>query len=306
MNDIAFEDLKNEFFARKPREVDGVQNTSVLYYYNRLYQKILSRFKFSGIPETWDVNFCRDALFGLGYFTVCDSPAGILPFRCGLSGINVFNKPTTAIIANPILGNFQKTIGEDCEIVSIQWNYRGVWQLVKRYAVLLAMCDSGISVNLMNSKLAYVFGAENKSQSETFKKLLDDISCGKPAVFTNTGITGQMQANMFSMPVKQNFVADDIQLLKRKIINDFLTDIGINNANIEKRERMITSEAEANDEEIAANIQHWVDCIAEGTKKVNQMFDLNITIAPQEYGISEGETNEENNSKFSFLRRKEA
>lgn len=296
--DYALEDLQNEFFARKPRDVDGVQNTSVLYYYNRLYQKILSRFEFKNIPDTWDINYCRDALFGLGYFTVCDSTAGVLPFRCGLSGINVFNKPTTAIIANPILGNFQRTIGEDCEIVQLQWNYRGVWQLVKRYAVLLAMCDSGISVNLMNSKLAYVFGAESKSQAETFKKLFDDISCGRPAVFTNTGITGNMQANLFTMPVKQNYVADDIQLLKRKIINEFLTDIGINNANIEKRERMITSEAEANDEEIAANIQHWIDNINEGIKRVNKMFDLDISIKAREYSQNGDKANEEDNREF--------
>ena len=86
------------------------------------------------------------------------------------------------------------------------------------------------------------------------------------------------------MPAKQNFIADDIQLLKRKIINEYLTDIGINNTNLEKRERLTDDEVNANNDEVLANIQHWYDNISEGIKRVNEHYSLNISCKIRDYG----------------------
>ena len=83
------------------------------------------------------------------------------------------------------------------------------------------MCDSGIAVNLLNTKMTYVFGATDKTQAETFKALYDEITMGKPAVFTSKATSGMIKEQMFTMPAKENFIADDVQLLKRKIVNEF-------------------------------------------------------------------------------------
>ena len=55
--DVPFSDLIHQFFARKPKEVDGVANTSNIYYRDYLLKKILSRFEFSGIPSYWDFDY---------------------------------------------------------------------------------------------------------------------------------------------------------------------------------------------------------------------------------------------------------
>ena len=280
-NNIPLSDLVRQFFARKPSDVDGVMTTSSFYYREYLLKKLFGRFEFSRIPDTWDLDYMLDALFMEGYYIVTDTEAGIVPLRGGLTGINIYNHPTTAIIANPVLGNFERTIGVDCVVVQLQANYHGCFDLINRYATLLAMCDSSIAVNLMNTKATFIFGASSKAQANTYKELYDKLSCGEPALFMKDGLSDE---NFFTIPAKQNFIADDVQLLKRKIINEFLTEIGINNSNLDKRERVTDDEINANNQEVMANIQHWIDNITRGIKDVNAMFGLDIGFKVRDFG----------------------
>ena len=113
--------------------------------------------------------------------------------------------------------------------------------------------------------------------------MYDDITMGKPAVFV--GENGAINSeNVYNIPVKQNFVADDIQLLKRKIINGLLTDIGINNTNLEKRERLTDDEVNANNDEVIANIQHWMDNLKDGIERINKLYDLGMSVELRKFG----------------------
>lgn len=284
MKNIPFSDLIDNFFARRPKDVDGVANASAMYYRAKLLRLILQRFDFQNIPDTWELDYFLTHLFVDGTICVTDTSAGVLALKCGLTGIGIFEQPTECIIANPVLGNFRRSIGEDCEIVRIQYDYMGVGWIIERYATLLAMCDSGIAVNLLNTKATYVFGATSKQQAETFKAIYDKITMGEPAVFTTTDNAGLMKEQLFTMPAKENYIADDVQLLKRKIVNEFLTDIGINNTNLDKRERLTNDEVNANNDEVLANIQHWYDNIIEGITKANKMFGLDISCTIRKYG----------------------
>lgn len=288
-NNVPFNDLLRNFFAKRPKDVDGVANTSAMYYRSKLLKLIMQRFEFSGIPDTWELDYFLEHLFLDGVIGVTDTSAGILALKCGLTGIGIFDNPTKCVFANPVLGNFNRTIGEDCEIIKLQYNYLGVHNILDRYSCLLAMCDSSVAVNLMNTKLTWLFGATSKQQSDTFKAIYDDITQGKPAVFTTNQNIGNIKENMFVMPAKQNFIADDVQLLKRKIINEFLTDIGINNTNLDKRERLTDDEVNANNDEVLANISHWYDNINDGISRVNAMFGLELSVKIREYGREEAE-----------------
>lgn len=287
-----FQDLLNQFFARKPKDVDGVANSSTIYYREYLLKKILSRFEFGGLPSFWDSDYFLEHIFLDGKLCITDTAAGVLPLQCGVTGIGIFNQPTQCQIANPVLGSFTRTIDVDCTLIKLQYNYAGCGWLINRYATLLAMCDSSVATNLMNTKATFVFKASSKAQAETMKKMYDDITMGTPAVFV--GENGAIsEENMFTMPAKQNFIADDVQILKRKLINEFLTEIGINNTNQDKRERLTDDEVNANNDEVLANIQHWYDNLSEGIDKANKMFNLNLSVKVREFGgIKDVDTSE--------------
>ena len=270
-----YDDLVRDFFAQRPKEVDGVANASALYYRRWMLRKLFSIFKFRGIPDTWDMDYFLQNLFLPGYVCITDTPIGVIPLQCGYTGINVYNHPTTCVIANPVLGSFERTIGEDCVLLHLQYDYTGVDSMLRRYAYLFAACDSSISVNLMNSKVAFIGEAKTKAQAATLQKMYDQISCGKPAVFANT-TDGETTWQL--MRVKDTFIADTIQNLKETIKQEFLTEIGIKNSNTQKRERLITAEAERNDDETRINVEHWLYNIRKGLDEANNMFGLSLGV----------------------------
>lgn len=289
---MAYDDLKRQFFAERPRDVDGVANQSTWYHSRKLLRQLFGRFEFT-MPEDWPLDYFMTNLFIAGEICITDTAAGVIPLRCGHSGINMYNEPTECIIANPVLGEMRRVIGEECALVRINPDYSGVMDIINRYAALLAMCDSSMAVTLMNAKVAFIGMSSSKAQSNTMKKMYDELSMGRPAIFVNGDAVNK--ENFFFNNVKQNFVGEEIQRVKRMIQNDFLTEIGLNNANLDKRERMIQSEVDANNEEIQNNVQLWLDNIREGFRTANDLYGLGLKVdlrkweneLPESGGLSE-------------------
>ena len=271
---IQFSDLVRNFFARKPKDVDGVANTSAMYYQRKLLRQVMGRFEFTGWPEAWDLDYAMEHLFLDGFFCITDTSAGVVPLHCGVYGQNIFDRPYEVIVANHVLGSFKRTIGKDCALVRLQYNYTGIWDLLQRYSTLLAMCDSSQAVNLMNAKVAFVAFAESKAQAETMKKMYDSLSMGEPAVFLRGDPT--MRDSFLFNNVKQNFVGAEIQDLKNRLEDEFLTEIGIRNTNTEKRERLVTYEAESREEETRSGVAHWIETVNIGLDVANQLYDLDL------------------------------
>lgn len=274
-DEIMKNDTLRDYFSMQPKKVDP-NSAAFSYYCRALFRKAMSIYEFKGIPDGWDLDYMLSKLLARGFITITDTKAGVIPLECGISGINVFNHPTTVIVANPVLGNFERTIGEDCALVKIAYDYRGILDIIYRYAYMLAECDCSISVNLMNSKVAFIGLVESKQTANSMKAMYDEISKGSPAVFVKG--TQINQDTILYNHVKENFVASDIQLLKRKIMSEFLTEIGVNNANTDKRERLTDNEVEANDSEIQLNAGYWLDNIREGFEVANKLYELNLSI----------------------------
>ena len=274
-NQAGYNDLVRDFFREAPKDVDGVFNASSEFYRRELLRKIFSAYEITGAPSEWDYDYMLTHLFVDGLFTITDTELGVIPLQCGVTGINVWNRPTEVIVANPVLGGFNRKIDVDCALIKLQYDYIGVMPLVNRYAVNLAMCDSSIAVNLMNTKAAVIGQAESPQQAKTFKKMYDEISSGKPFVVVRKDLVKLGESLIFS-PVKQAYIADDVMLLKRKIMNEFLTMIGLENVNTDKRERLISDEVNANNAEAEVASNHWLDNVNEGLKKANELYGFNL------------------------------
>lgn len=284
-DEVMRSDMWRDYISTEPKKVDP-NSAAFSYYVRALFRKAMSIYELDGIPEYWDVDYLLSVLLSQGFIAITDTEMGVLPLRCGVSGVNVFNHPTTVIIANPILGNLERTIDETAALIKISYDYRGILDIVYKYAYMLAECDCSISVNLMNSKVAFIGLVESKQAANSMKAMYDMISKGEPAVFVKG--TQINQDTILYNHVKENFVASDIQILKRKIMSEFLTEIGVNNANTDKRERLTDNEVEANDSEIQLNAGYWLDNIREGFTKANEMFNLNLSISLKDTYNTEG------------------
>lgn len=279
--DIGYYDLVSNYLRPKPKDVSGLNNSSYFYYRRQLFLKIYSLFDFKNYPDYWDIDYFKNILFSDGFIGVVDYNGGPWALKCGFSGINPYNNPTEIMIANPVLGNFNRTIGKDGELIyfnRVDGMYIGLEPLVKRYALLLSQCDGSINATLMNSRVRHVFEGTNDAEVQTYKKMYDEVSQGKPAVFLKKGKTDLKESNFNFLNVKNTYIGNDIMLTKRTIMNEFLTEIGINNRNTDKRERLTTDEVAVNDSETAANVILWLDTMRRQLDKVNKLFNTNITV----------------------------
>lgn len=262
-----------------------VKETGLSWYFKRyLIQKIISVFKFEGIPETWAKDYFLYTLFVFGYCAVINTNKyGVIPQHCTLSGYNIFYRPNRAIIANPL---FKKTIeaqiGKDCELIRMAPDWCGVWDIVEYYADLMALTSETVAVNLINSKFSYVFAAEDKASAESLKKLYDQIASGEPAAFADKKLftdDGDPSWYLFVQNLKQNYIAGDLLEDLAKIDSRFNTEIGIPNVNIAKASGVGEAEVMANNIDTHSKAALWLETIKDSLEKVNEMFGLNITVS---------------------------
>lgn len=269
-----------------------------LEYRNWCLKKLFGAFEFGGIPDEWNYDYMITNLFIHGYIAVTDTQIGIIPLRCGVTGVNAFDHPTQAIFANPVLGNFERNLygdnpATDCALIKLQYDFNGVMPIIERYSAMLALCDNSIAVNLRNSKVAFIGFVSSKQQAATVEKMYADIDGGKPAVYVKKG-DGLTSEDIYYNHVRETYIANDVQLLKQSIKNDFLTEVGLNNANTDKRERLIVDEVNANNDEVQANVQHWIDNIKEGLRRANMLFGLNLSVKLRKFDGGNGNEKDEN------------
>lgn len=275
--------LSRYIFQIEPKDVEGLNNTSVVYYTYEFIRKLFGVYAIENVPEGWDYDYMLERIFLDGMMCITDTELGVLPLQTGVSGLNVFNHPTTCVIANPVLGSLERRIDVDCALVKLQFNYGNVWPIINRYASLLAMCDSAIAVNLINTKVCAIFGADSKAEAETYKRMYDKISRGDPAVFVGEGLAKKLSDRLLFNQVKQQYIADEVEELKQRLMDDFLSDIGINNANTDKRERLNTFEVVSNTQEVRSGAEHWLQNIQDGFDVANRLYGLNLKITRKQF-----------------------
>ena len=190
------------------------QNTQLVHYYKRyLLQKAMSVFKWK-LPEHWNRDYLLYSLYCWGVVAVFNTDRfGVIPQMCGLAGYGVFYQPTRAIIANPLINrSIEARIGETCELLKLQPDFGGIMDMVAQYAELMALTSEMVSMNVVNSKLSYVFTSGNKAAAESFKKLYDKITSGEPAVVVDKALMlpdGSKAWEAFEQNLRQNFIAGD-------------------------------------------------------------------------------------------------
>lgn len=260
-----------------------IQDTGLSNFFRRyLLQKAISVFKWD-LPETWASNYFLYCLYCWGYVCVVNTDKfGVIPQSCGLRGYDVMYQPTNAIITNPLLrGILEPRIGKDCVLIKLQPDYGGIYDIVSFYGDMMALCARSAGVNLLNSQLSYVFAAQNKTAAESFKKLYDNIASGEPATVIDKNLVnsdGSMSWQLFDQNVGQNYIAGTILDDMRKWEMKFDTDIGIPNANTEKKERMIVDEVNSNNIEVKTKCDLWLDELKKSCSAVNKMFGLKMSV----------------------------
>lgn len=262
---------------RNPSTMHATDTGLSMFFQRYLLQRAVSQFKWS-MPKHWEKNYTLYCLYCWGFYSVVRTDKfGIIPQGCTLKGYNVMYGPTNAVIANPLIrGILEPRIGIECEIVRLQPDYGGVWDLVTFYADMMALTAATAGSNILASKLAYVFAAQNKAFSESFKKMFDQIASGEPGVVVDKNLvdpdTGKLNVQLFANNLKANYIAPDLLEDLKEWERRFDTEIGIPHTNSDKKERLVSGEVNANATESYTRVDMWLETLQECCEKVNTLF----------------------------------
>ena len=259
-----------------------VQNNATAAYFRRyLLEKAISVFEWD-LPKEWNKDYFLYVLYAMGYIAVIDTEKyGVIPQFGTVSGYNLYYAPADFMLSNPLIGTKKYTIGKDCELIKLQGNYNGIMDLVSYYAGKLALLSEAIDANLINSKSSVVFFAKNKTAAASLKKMYDEISSGNPASVIDKELldeNGNPTWIFFQQNLRQNYLVSDMLADMRKIENQFCTDLGLPNSNTEKKERLTDDEVNSNNTETVCRADLWLERLQECCTKVNNMFDINISV----------------------------
>lgn len=265
-----------------------IKNTKYFDYWVRsLFQRFTAVYELE-IPEDWKGpvrDFLYYCLLKFGYVAVFDSPEFGISFQpCNISGVTFYYQPAIATISNPALKeSLELKIGTDCELLKLTPDYIGLMDIIFRYAGELATLDNAINIALINSKFAWILGANSKSAADALKKAIDLVNKGEPAVVVDKKLMGQGVKPSEAEPwqhldfeVKKNYILTDLLTDFQTLLNNFDAEIGIPTMPYQKRERLVSSETQIRQFDGSARASVWLDTFNSSAELVNEMFGTSI------------------------------
>lgn len=306
-----FYDYRNVINSMVFPATERISNSKVAMCFKRyLLQKAISVFKWD-LPENWVPEYFLYLLYEVGYVGVLNTDKfGVIPQFATLQGYGVQYQPVRLLIANPLLKtSFDLQIGKTCEVIKLQPDWGGIRDLLDMYGDMMALSLEALGVNIANSRLAYLFFADNKADAESWKGALDDILSGKLGVVLDKGLkrkpTDTNDYQPFISNVTNNFIAPEIMEVWNELEDRFDHDIGIPTANTDKKERVGQAEVTMGNRKTYYRSDMWLDTLKSCCKKVNNLFNINISVDwrfnPDEVGgVTNGitESNVDNSSQL--------
>ena len=281
--------VPNTYWKGKSREYK--------YWFRSLLQKIDSSIIFSNLPEKWSNDFFMLCLWCFGFVAVFETKRkdlqkfgpNVLFYPCTITGYDFYFNPLEANIANAN-SNYEATleVGVKCELLKLTpdcFINGGILDIIDFYATKLAEISKGIDIGLINTKYPLILTAKNEAQSNTLKKVYDKIQSGESlVVYDNTADSDEVmpQKNPFeawNQDYKQTYIVHNLLEDMQGILDSFYTEIGLPVA-IEKKERLITSEADFASCQSQARISCWIETLKESLEVINKHFGLNIEVEP--------------------------
>lgn len=243
-------------------------------YYDRLKLIAMSLFEWEGLPESCNPRFLELTLYQFGRALFIEDPElGFLNMKCTPSG--TLNNYDEAIAYTAFSTVYSKEFKRDhCVLIRNNYLERTTDQSVILFASRLTEAERTIDVNIKAQKTPVLIRCDDKDRL-TLKNLYEKFSGNEPFIL------GGKALNLEGLKVLKTdapFVADKIQQYKHEIWNEALTFFGINNANSDKRERLISDEVNANNEVISINAQAMLLTRLEACEQINEKYGLNVSV----------------------------
>ena len=254
-------------------------NDQTMYdYLDRLKMLAVSLFSWKRLDKYAGVGasrFLELSLYDLGRGVfIKDNELGYMALKVNPSDkLNVYELPTR-VEAWSVGYNKQFDFDDVVYIMNNELE-KPTYEYMRLFAYRLYETERTIDLNLQAQKTPILIEGDTKTIL-TLKQVYMQYSGNTPFIFGNKQFDISNKLNVLKTDAP--YIVDKLDVHKHQIFNDALTVLGIDNANTDKKERLITNEVESNEE----LIKYYLNCFYKTRKKacdeINEKFGLDIEI----------------------------
>lgn len=250
-------------------------------YYYRIMLLARSVFRWKNLPADMDERWIEKFLFKDGACVFYrNSKLGIMVSQCNPSGeLNNYEEPTSVTPVGIELEAEELKPGKDCVIIRNNDEMIPTSFPVQLFAYRLAEISRTIDINV-NAQKTPVLVVTSEKQKLTLKNIYSQWNGFEPVIYGDKSLEAPELLRVLKTDAP--IVFPELQIQKQKIWNECLTFLGINNANTEKRERLITDEVAANNNHIDLSADVLLKSRQKAAEQINKLFGLNISVELRE------------------------
>ena len=216
------------------------------YYYTRMRNLAMSVYKWENLPETCCARYLEKQIYYRGFAGfVYDPSFGWLSLPINPEDtINIYGD---ALRYNAFSTDYKKTFDLE-NVIIVRANYTCVPTdfAVRQFARRLSNVERAIDINI-NAQKTPLFIITDDKRRMTMRNLYQQYDGNVPVIVADKSL----DPDAFRvLKTDAPYVAGDLAEQKAIIWGEFLTFLGINNVGVEKKERRITDEVNANNEHI--------------------------------------------------------
>lgn len=274
-----------------------LNNQTFTDYFNRLKLLARSVFKWNNLPNGISEKWIEKYLFYEGQCMFYkDDTLGFMVTKIAPGGsLNPYDEPT---LLRPVATNYPGELreyknNEECVLICNNDDKIPSIHTIKQYAYRLADISRTIDINIQAQKTPTLIQC-SKNQLESLKNVYRQWNGYEPVIYGSKDLDlSGIQVLKTDAPI----VFDKLQIQKHDIWNECMTFLGINNANMDKRERLVDDEVQANNQQIEYCGQLMLKAREEACKQINEIFGLKVSVefrAPEveDVNLSEGSESE--------------
>lgn len=244
-------------------------------YLDRMTKICLSMFEWENLPESMDARYIERCLFfdGKAALLKTNEYGAINTRACTNGYINIYGLPSALNCYTE--GNVYRSdrkvfnglvdmsdenfnVNDYAVLVMNQYNdydMKPTAFTIRLFAERLYLAQRVCDININAQKTPIILLGSDK-QKLTLENLYAEYDGNKPIIYGDKDIITNEAFK--AIKVDAPYVANKVTEYKKQIWNEFLSFIGVNTIDVEKKERLIKSEASSNNEYINFNLQSYL------------------------------------------------
>lgn len=259
-------------------------NRWYMHYTRYLQQLAFQMFEWKGLPKSIDPRYLEISLHTYGYVGFFnDKNLGYIATQGALSGkIDHYLLPTHFHASTPAYQNtfplyhYQDDVQPDKQGVAIYNNdtHTPSTDVIELFASELANTHEVMNVNLNAQKTPVLVKATGDTLF-SLKQVYNQYEGNAPAIFADKSFD---MDSIVAIRTDAPYVVDKLNQHRDALWNQALTWLGINNSNLQKKERMIDSEANSNNDQILNSGSIMLKARKEACENINYLYGLDLSV----------------------------